>query len=122
MSDLITICVQEEERLRAKNKDYVNQVSSLRNKRKFQVDYKSKKKLFFIAKHDKATQRAPQTLTPSAPDTVETENDGCHFCNKKGYYQKDCPDLLKWLARKGNNILTFINESSYVNFSLISLT
>ncbi|XP_062208765.1 uncharacterized protein LOC133910267 [Phragmites australis] len=35
MSDLIAMCVQEEERVRAENKDFVNQISSPKNKRKF---------------------------------------------------------------------------------------
>ena len=53
MSDLITMCVQEEERMRAEKKDFVNQVGSPRNKRKFQEDFNSKKKLYFTTKHDK---------------------------------------------------------------------
>ncbi|XP_062194359.1 uncharacterized protein LOC133897587 [Phragmites australis] len=101
MSDLIAMCVQEEERVRAENKDFVNQVSSPKNKRKFQGDFKSKKKLHFVAKHDKAAQRAPKAFAPSAPASQESKDDGCHFCHKKDHYQKDCVGFLKWLAKKG---------------------
>lgn len=118
----LPMCVQEEERLRVENKDSVSQVNSPRNKRKFQANYKSKKKLLFVAKHDKIAQRAPQAPALFIPNTEETKDDGCHFCNKKGYYQKDYSGFLKQHARKSNNIITFINECSYVNFSRISLT
>jgi hypothetical protein len=36
----------------------------------------------------------------------------------KGHYKKDCSDYLKMImAKKGENIITFINESLYVQYS-----
>ena len=66
------------------------------------------KKLHFIAKHDKVAQRAPKAPTPTSQ---EPKDDECHFCHKKDHYQKDCVGFLKWLAKKGNDLITFIDES-----------
>ena len=34
------------------------------------------------------------------------------------HYKKDCPDYLKMImAKKGENIITFINESLYIQYS-----
>ena len=46
------------------------------------------------------------------------EKDQCLYYKKTGHYKKDCPDYLKMIvAKKGENIITFINESLYVQYS-----
>ena len=46
------------------------------------------------------------------------EKDQCLYCKKTGHYKKNCPDYLKMIkAKKGENIITFINESLYVQYS-----
>jgi hypothetical protein len=41
--------------------------------------------------------------------------DQCLYCKKEGRYKKDYPAFLKMImAKKGENIITFINESLYV--------
>ena len=35
---------------------------------------------------------------------------------KTGHYQKDRPDFLKHLMRKGEDIITFIDESLYLSY------
>jgi hypothetical protein len=43
--------------------------------------------------------------------------DQCLYC-KERHYKKDCPEFLKMImAKKGENIITFINESLYVRYS-----
>jgi hypothetical protein len=37
---------------------------------------------------------------------------------EKGHYKKECPEWLKSvMASKGNNIVSFVNESLYTQFS-----
>jgi hypothetical protein len=44
--------------------------------------------------------------------------DQCLYCKKEGHYKKYCPKFLKMIiAKKGENIITFINESLYVQYS-----
>ena len=46
------------------------------------------------------------------------EKDQCLYCKKTRNYKKDCPDYLKTImAKKCENIITFINESLYVQYS-----
>jgi hypothetical protein len=44
--------------------------------------------------------------------------DQCLYCKKEGHYKKDYPEFLKMImAKKYENIITFINESLYVQYS-----
>ena len=45
------------------------------------------------------------------------EKDQCLYYKKTGHYKKHCPDYLKMImAKKDENIITFINESLYVQY------
>ncbi len=44
------------------------------------------------------------------------DKDTCKWCKKKGHYQKDCPDFLKHLIKKGEDIITFEDESLYISY------
>jgi hypothetical protein len=43
--------------------------------------------------------------------------DQCRWCRKKGHYQQDCPEFLKHLNRKGEDTITFVDESLYLNYA-----
>jgi hypothetical protein len=44
--------------------------------------------------------------------------DQCLYYKKERHYKKDCPKFLKMImAKKGENIITFINECMYVQYS-----
>jgi hypothetical protein len=46
------------------------------------------------------------------------EKDQCLYCKDKGHYKVDCPKYLKMImAKKGENIISFINESLYIDYS-----
>jgi hypothetical protein len=36
---------------------------------------------------------------------------------KTGHYQKDCPEFLKHLMRKDEDIITFVDESLYLSYA-----
>jgi len=104
--DLIAYCVQEEERLQSEGKNVVNHVSSS-NKQKAPKD-KGKKENY--SPYKKPNQ--PKNSSSSGGD------DACHFCKEKGHYKDDCAQWLKWLAKKGNDVISFIDESLYADFSM----
>ena len=46
------------------------------------------------------------------------DKDQCLHCKKRGHFKKDYPDWLnKVMAAKGKNIVSFVNESLYTQFS-----
>jgi hypothetical protein len=49
---------------------------------------------------------------------LPVDKDQCLYCKKKGHYKKECPEWLKSvMAYKGNNIVSFVSESLYTQFS-----
>src|SRR6185503_12535091 len=44
--------------------------------------------------------------------------DEYHYYHKQGHYKQDCPNYLKMImAKNGENIISFVNESLYIQFS-----
>jgi hypothetical protein len=49
---------------------------------------------------------------------LPVDKDQCLYCKKKGHFKKECLEWLKSImASKGNNIVSFVNESLYTQFS-----
>jgi hypothetical protein len=109
IDELISHVVLEEERLKKSNKDHINNVG---NKRKFhgKGDNNNVKKNKPQSTYSKFEKGESSRLAKSKKD-----GEVCHFCGDDTHYKNDC---AKWLARKGDDYITFINESLYVNFSL----
>jgi hypothetical protein len=45
------------------------------------------------------------------------DKDTYRWCHKTGHYQKDYPEFLKHLIRKGEDIITFVDESLYLSYA-----
>ena len=51
------------------------------------------------------------------PNVDGKDPSGCHFYGKSGDVQRDCIWFMKWLNKKGTNVITFVDESLYVNYA-----
>jgi hypothetical protein len=112
IDELISHAVLEEERLKKSNKDHINNVG---NKRKFHGkgdnnNVKKNKPQSTYSKYEKC----------ESSRSAQSKKDGevCHFCGDDTHYKNNCAKWLKWLARKGEDYITFIDDSIYVIFSL----
>jgi hypothetical protein len=38
-------------------------------------------------------------------------------CFKKGHYKRNCPDFMKSLLKRGDEFITFIDESLYLSYA-----
>jgi hypothetical protein len=101
------MCVQEEERMKAANGGTLHYVKDI-------------KKINFNANANspaKAKGKAPQHHQPQQKKFM-VNKDQCLHCKKTEHYKKDCPEFLKSImAKNGENIIMFINESLYVQYS-----
>ena len=98
------MCVQEE-RMKATNGGTINYVKH------------NKKKNTNPNSSSKSKGKGPMLHQPQQ-NKFTVEKDQCIYYKKTRHYKKDCPDYLKMImAKKGENIITFINESLYVQYS-----
>jgi RNA polymerase-binding transcription factor DksA len=114
---LIAMCVQEEERLKSSHGDSINHVKE--NKKNFN-NKKAKsqgKPQWDNSFSSKSQGKAPQNDHHQKSNLVEVDKDTYRWCKKTGHYQKDCPEFLKHLIRKGEDIITFVDESLYLSYA-----
>jgi hypothetical protein len=96
INELLTMCVQEEERLKHEKPEGVHMAIHAKGKTKrgkYAPKFKKKNKV---------------------PIKQNGNKDTCYFCKKKGHMKKDCQKYIKWLERKGNLISLVCHESFFV--------
>ena len=104
MERLMAMCVQEEERMKAANGGSINYLKD-NKKKNTNANFSSKSK-----------GKGPMLHQPQQ-NKFTVEKDQCLYCKKTRHYKKDCPDYLNMImAKKGENIIMFINESLYVQY------
>jgi len=81
LNELISHCVQEEERLQQEHKESAHMASSYQHKRKCETN----------------------AVTPSQQRKTKKQNDvlTCFFCKKTGHVKNDCTKYAAWRAKKG---------------------
>lgn len=101
MSELIAMCVQEEERLKVEKPEvaYVTTTNLDKKKGKSVSEKGSSSKVQKSSMGVRKFDNKPR----------------CKFCHKKGHTQRDCPKFKEWLAKKGNNNAFMIYESLNIN-------
>ena len=111
MSELIAMCVQEEERLKVEKPDVVHVATTNTNKRKGS----------WKGKGSSGDNSTPNKVQKMGASTSSFHGDPkCKFCHKKGHTQKDCPKFKEWLAKKGIFESFMINESFNINVPINS--
>jgi len=75
----------------------------------------NKKKNF--NKNTKPQGKAPQNDHHLKNNNAQVEKDQCKWFKKHGHYQRDCPDFLKILLKRGDDFITFIDESLYLSYA-----
>jgi hypothetical protein len=71
-------------------------------------------------KWDKAFSSNSQGKKPQDSENQQNnsyggaEKDQCKHCFKKGHYKRDCLDFLKSLLKRGDEFITFVDESLYL--------
>lgn len=105
MSELIEMCVQEEERQKLDNKPEVAYLMAANHPNK-------KRKGKFQPKEYPKFQKKDPGMSNSS--NYSKNKPYCKFCRKDGHKQKDCKDFKEWLTKKGNH-LNMITESFNLN-------
>jgi hypothetical protein len=101
----IAMCVQEEERIRSTTGGSLNYVNKKKNAN-FKGNFSSS------SKGKSSHQHRPQE------GQALVEKDQYLYCKERGHYKKNYHRYLKMIMEKrGENIISFVNESLYIEYS-----
>jgi hypothetical protein len=102
----MAMCVQEEERIKAVNSGTLS----------FVKDNKRKNVNANANSPSKPKDKGPMQHQPQQNRFV-VNKDQCLYYKKEGQYKKDYSEFLKMImTKKGENIITFINEFLHVHY------
>ncbi|XP_034598579.1 uncharacterized protein [Setaria viridis] len=100
---LISMCVQEEDRIKGSRGDSINYVKQNKKRNYQSNNSKPQGKLQWDnTSSSKAHGKAPLNDHHQRLNHEEVvDKDTCKWCKKKGHYQKDCVEFLRFLCKKG---------------------
>jgi hypothetical protein len=117
---LVNMCVQEEERLKQQNGGSVNFLQNTNKKRTFgSKGCKAKNQNESGPSHapSKSQGKAPAQQFQHQRDKKPTvAPNQCLWCKETGHWQKDCPKWMKHILKKGEDIITFVDETLYLSY------
>jgi hypothetical protein len=113
LNQMMAQCIQEEERLKNQLSDSVSF-----------AQHQAKKKNKFSKQNFKkpGTPGVSSSRPPQRPKNhgkmkiFPVDIDTCLYCKENGHYKKNCPEFLKYLLKNGNDQVTFIDESLFLEF------
>ena len=103
INELMTMCVQEEERLVMELGESAMLATTFR---------KNKRNDTSQIYTSKSNQKGKGRIPPQADIKKKNKR---FFCKRKGHVKKDCPKFKKWLKKKGNLSSFVCYESNMVN-------
>ena len=122
ISELISYCVEEEERQKSEKKDMANLVAF--GKGKHQADASSSKqpkKKFKPTNNNNNNNNNNNTKNfgkNNAKNHAQNNDPNvCSFCGSPKHFKKNCPGFKEWLKKKGNDFISFVDESFLANYS-----
>jgi hypothetical protein len=101
LEKFIAMCVQEEEKSIRNNGD-VDSVNMAK--------HHQKRKNFSLKKEDKGKYVSTSSNQP-------VDKDQCKWCKRRGHYQKNCIEFLKYLNKQGDDYVTFVDEFLFLSYS-----
>ena len=110
VNELISYCVQEEERLRKVSLEIANVATGSQNKGTKKHKEKAAVKDKDAKKQDNG--KGKQLATGSGPVGKEVI---CFFCKGEGHYKKQCANYQQWLKKKGTLVSLVCSEVNTVS-------
>jgi hypothetical protein len=113
------MCAQEDERIKSSQGESAHFVKDNKRKSFNDKNFKPQGK----SKWDKTSSSNSQGKKPQDSENQQNnsyggaEKDQCKHCFKKGHYKRDCTDFLKSLLKRGDEFVTFVDESLYLCYA-----
>lgn len=119
LNELISICVQEESRLKAEKTGIVSKSVNLVSKPKWKPKKHQFKKNSGTASNKRASVAA-NAPAPAPPKAHKSYQAKCFFCRKPGHFKKDCQGFKNWMIKRGNHSLT-LNSAFFIELNLVNI-
>ena len=124
ISELISYCVEEEERQKSKKKDTTNLVALGKGKNQAESSGSRQPRKKF--KPNKKNENYNNNKNFGKNNGKNNGNNNhaqdngprtCKFCGSPKHFQKYCPGFKEWCGKNGKDSVSFVDESFLANYS-----